>query len=124
MPNDSGLIDMAVQCYLRRKRGEEKPSGDWQITEKTQFGETYRPQILRFVIASQERQECCPPHRTVKTTEHDEFCRCGEQQHPEYLHCNTMTHIANLYGVSRLELVRAIHATLKMSEETNNNERQ
>ena len=78
-------LDEACACYRNRKLRKEHPAGD---TDRKS----------RWYPTQSEHQDCCS------------FIRRPSTRYPWslMLHCRTVTHIANLYGVTEAELHQAL----------------
>ena len=74
-------IEQTVQTYLNRKHRSEHPEGKFD-------------KQMRWYPSEREKCECC------------EWIRQPSNAYPYslLLHCRTMKHVANLYGITEKEL--------------------
>lgn len=87
-------MEMALQCYFRRKERTENPSGNFDKQG-------------RFYPNSEELQPCCT------------YIRIPSKNWPYSLmvHCRSAEHIANIFGVEVKELRREIYDKNKIRRE-------
>ena len=108
----------ALEMWRDRQAGRDTPHGMHEATARPPKWHIPDKVVIRFVPASYERQSCCKA-RSAYAEPSELFTQGVALEHPDYKHCLTLTHVANLYGVSRMELMRALRSDLARIETTN-----